>query len=203
MRARSLADAPFGIVAARGTGLGEVARLLAILFGVGCLLPAPAAAEYSARTNFILHCQGCHGADGIGGTPGEVPPLAGAVGWFLRVPGGREYLAQVPGAANAPVSDAALAALLNYMLETYSRAEAGDAYRPYTEAEVASVRRARPDIVRARTSLVAAVQERFGVALWSEATYSEAEAHASKDAKTSLYAAPREHGPAGSRGDEP
>ncbi len=130
-----------------------------------------------------------------------MPPLAGAVGWFLRVPGGREYLAQVPGAANAPVSDAALAALLNYMLETYSRAEAGDAYRRYSAAEVASVRRARPDVVRVRASLVAAVRERFGVALWSEASY--AEAHESKNAKTSRYAAPHENGPAGSRVEGP
>ena len=152
--------------------LGERgARLLVFAAAAGLFAAVGARAEYSARTNFVLHCQGCHGADGIGGTPGEVPPLARSVGWFLRVPGGRRYLAQVPGAANAPVSDAALAGLLNYMIETYSRAEAGEAYRPYTEAEVAAVRRDRPDIARLRARLVEEIRTRHGVELWSEEGY--------------------------------
>lgn len=153
---------------------GRRACLATFAAAVALLASAGARAEYSARTNFVLHCQGCHGEDGIGGTPGEVPPLARSVGWFLRVPGGRAYLAQVPGAANAPVSDAALAALLNYMIETYSRVEAGDAYRPYTEAEVAAVRRNRPDIVRLRARLLEEIRTRHGVELWSEDGYAAA-----------------------------
>jgi len=113
-------------------------------------------------------CRFCHGADGIGGTPGEVPPLAGSVGYFLRVPGGRPYLVQVPGAANAPISDGALAALINYMVEIYSAEEAGATFEPYTEAEVAAVRRGRPDIIALRASLVGAIRDQFGVELWTD-----------------------------------
>jgi mono/diheme cytochrome c family protein len=142
-----------------------------LLFGLLALLAiasTPANAEYTPRTNYVLHCQGCHGADGVGGTPDEVPPLAGSVGWFLRVPGGRAYLAQVPGAANAPIDDAALAGVLNYVIATWSREEAGAAFAPYDAAEVAAVRRQQPDVVALRASLVEALWSRFGVELWGE-----------------------------------
>jgi len=61
------------------------------------LLAWPAlAAAYSPAVEFALNCQGCHRADGAG-TPGSVPALADSVARFLAVPGGREYLVQVPG----------------------------------------------------------------------------------------------------------
>lgn len=127
-----------------------------------------AAAEYSAQTNYILHCQGCHGADGVGGTPGEVPPLAHSVGYFLRVENGREYLAQVPGAANAPISDAALASLLTYMINAFSSKEAGADFALYTAREVTLVRRLQPDIVALRTRLVSRLRDKLGIELWAE-----------------------------------
>jgi len=132
------------------------------------LLPMPGLADagYTGRTNYVLHCQGCHGADGVGGTPRDVPPLAGSVGWFLRVPGGRAYLAQVPGAANAPIDDAALARVLNYVVETWSADEAGPDFQPYDAAEVASVRNRQPDVVALRAELVEALRQRFGIDVW-------------------------------------
>src|SRR5262249_48882191 len=66
------------------------------------------AGAYAPSVEYALNCQGCHRADGIG-TPGSVPPLAGSVARFLTVPGGREYLVRVPGVAQAPLDDAALA----------------------------------------------------------------------------------------------
>ena len=135
---------------------------------LAALVASPAAGEYAPETNFVLHCQGCHGADGVGGVPDEVPPLAGSVGYFVRVPGGREYLAQVPGAANAPVSNAELAALLNFMLRQYSAAEAGDDFEPYTAQEITRIRRARPDVVTLRARLVAEIRARHGVQLWTD-----------------------------------
>jgi hypothetical protein len=139
-------------------------RLTLVIAVLG--LPVASLAEYTARTNYVLHCQGCHGEDGIGGTPGEVPPLAESVGWFLRVPGGRAYLAQVPGAANAPIDDAALAGVLNYVIATWSGEQAGADFRPYDAAEVAAVRRQQPDVVTLRSSLVQTLRQRFGVELW-------------------------------------
>lgn len=104
-------------------------------------LAAPAAA-WDPPTNYALHCQGCHLADGSG-TPGKVPPLAGEVGRFLARPGGRAFLVQVPGVANAPLSDADLAALLNWTLERFAGASRPAAFEPYGEAEVRRLR-ARP-----------------------------------------------------------
>lgn len=139
--------------------------------------PLAAAGEYAPETNYILHCQGCHGPDGIGGTPDEVPPLAGSVGYFVRVPGGREYLAQVPGAANAPITDRELAALLTFMIERYSAAEAGEAFAPYTETEVARIRRTRPDVVALRARLVADIRARLGVRVWTDGYLAPGTAH--------------------------
>ena len=71
-------------------------------------VPSPA----RARQNWILSCQGCHRASATG-TPQTTPSMAGFVGQFLQVPGGREYLAQVPGVATADLSDSELAEVLN------------------------------------------------------------------------------------------
>jgi hypothetical protein len=103
------------------------------------LAAAPAAA-YSPAVDYALECQGCHRADGRG-TPGSVPALAGEVGKFLHVPGGREYLAQVPGVAQAPLDDAATAAVLNWMLHEFGGADVPADFRPYTAAEVGRLRR--------------------------------------------------------------
>jgi mono/diheme cytochrome c family protein len=104
------------------------------------------------QLDFVLNCQGCHRADGAG-TPGSIPPLAGSVGRFLRVAGGREFLARVPGVAQAPLDDAALAAVLNWMLGQYGEPPAD--FVPYTATEVRSLR-ARPlvDVDTVRRALV-------------------------------------------------
>src|SRR6185503_18374901 len=70
--------------------------------------------------DYTLNCQGCHRADGAG-TPGSVPALAGSVARFLAVPGGREYLVRVPGVSQAGLDDAALADVLNWMVDRFDR----------------------------------------------------------------------------------
>ncbi|HXZ85471.1 MAG TPA: hypothetical protein VEI82_08275, partial [Myxococcota bacterium] len=74
---------------------------------------APAHAGFTPEVDYALHCQGCHLADGRA-TPGSVPALMGTVARLARVPGGRDYMARVPGVAQAPLGDAELAALLNW-----------------------------------------------------------------------------------------
>jgi mono/diheme cytochrome c family protein len=112
---------------------------------VGALLLVVLAAAAPARgetphVNYMLQCQGCHLADG-GGKPGAVPPLAGFVGRFLTVPGGREFLVRVPGSAQSPLSDAELAALLNWMVSRFGPAVVAADFTPFTAREVARVRR--------------------------------------------------------------
>lgn len=92
-----------------------------------------------ARQNWILSCQGCHRADATG-TPQTTPTMAGVVAQFLHVPGGREYLAQVPGVATAALSDDALAEVLNWSLVRFDPAHVPDDFRPYTPAEVGRLR---------------------------------------------------------------
>ena len=109
---------------------------LVVLIGARAI---PAVATSGAALDYALNCQGCHRADGTG-TPGTVPALAGSVAKFLTVPGGREYLSRVPGAAQAPLDDAALAAVLNWMLDRFDRADVPADFRPYTADEVGRLR---------------------------------------------------------------
>ena len=124
------------------------------------LAPGVAAAEGTSgpALDYAVTCQGCHRADGTG-TPGTVPALAGSVGRFLRVPGGREFLVRVPGVAQAPLDDAALAAVLNWMLERFGRDDVPKGVVPYAAAEVGRLRR-RPltDVDGARRALLEAIE---------------------------------------------
>ncbi len=108
------------------------------LAALGCLLAAAAAAQ-DPRVDYMLQCQGCHRADGAG-SPDAVPDLRGSLARFLSVPGGREYLVRVPGAAQAPLSDERLAAVLDWMLREFGPAEAAAGLEPYRADEVASWR---------------------------------------------------------------
>lgn len=92
-----------------------------------------------ARQNWILTCQGCHRADATG-TAQTTPTMAGYVAQFLHVPGGREYLAQVPGVATAALSDDALAEVLNWSLLRFDPAHVPGDFTPYTPAEVGRLR---------------------------------------------------------------
>ncbi len=85
-----------------------------------------------------MHCAGCHKADGAGQS-GVVPSLVGSAR-FLGVPGGREFLVRVPGVAQSPLDDAALAAVLNWSLARFSARELPADFAGYTAEEVAALR---------------------------------------------------------------
>jgi|TARA_B100000315_G_scaffold239165_1_gene257670 hypothetical protein len=112
-----------------------------------------------AQTNYMLNCQGCHRHDGAESPDGAVPGMRDFIGHFLSVPGGREFLVQVPGSANAAISNAELAELLNWLLQRISREQLPDAFSPYTETEVAHLRRTpEDDVVGTRATLVRAIE---------------------------------------------
>jgi hypothetical protein len=111
-----------------------------VLLAMAALLGGTASlAGYAPGVEYALNCQGCHRADGAG-TPGLVPALAGSVGRFLAVPGGREYLVQVPGVAQAPLDDATLAAVLNWMLDRFDPTHVPVEFVPYRAPEVGRLR---------------------------------------------------------------
>ena len=121
-------------------------------------LAAPPALAGSPAVDYALNCQGCHRDDGSG-TPGSVPPLAGSVGRFLAVPGGREFIVRVPGVATSALDDAALAAVLNWMLERFGPEDVPKGFVPYAAEEVRRLRQ-RPltDVAGARRQLVEAIE---------------------------------------------
>ena len=135
----------------------KVASLAAICGLFLGLAPPVAAAEPAnaerARIDYMLNCQGCHLPRGEGA--GDVPRMTNFVGNFLKVPGGREFLVQVPGSANAALDDTRLAELLNWMLIEISRDQLPADFRPYTGEEVRSYR-AVPlrDVLQTRAQLI-------------------------------------------------
>lgn len=114
-----------------------------------------------AWQHWVLNCQGCHRADATGSVD-TAPALAGMVAKFTRVPGGREYLARVPGVATAPLPDAELAELLNWMLWRFDSADLGAQFRPYTAEEIGALRShpLRTEASRVRAQLLVKIRRR-------------------------------------------
>lgn len=124
---------------------------------LACALLLPAAARADSHADYMLHCQGCHGPSGAG-MEGAVPSFRGQLGRFLRVEGGREYLVRVPGTSQSELSDARIAALLNWMLREFSPGQAPEGVAPYTEEEIARIRRPPlTDVVEVRRRLIEAI----------------------------------------------
>jgi cytochrome c553 len=126
-----------------------------LLFAATWLTGALAgAASASPGQDYMLYCMGCHGAEAQG-VPGKIPPLAKALARFMRSSEGRDYVLRVPGAANSVLSDARLAAVLNWLTERYGAADEPHP-APFTEEEVTRSRRvplvnvqaARREVVR-------------------------------------------------------
>jgi mono/diheme cytochrome c family protein len=107
-------------------------RAIAVLI-VALSIASGALAGGSPAELYTLNCWGCHKprAEGI---PGTVPRLADSMANFLRVPGGREYLVEVPGVAASALSNAEIAEVLNWLLVTFNKAEMPPDFKPYTAA---------------------------------------------------------------------
>jgi hypothetical protein len=106
----------------------------------------------------MLHCMGCHLEDGSG-APGKVPSLKDDMRAFLRVTGGREYLIQVPGAAQSALSDGELAEVTNWMLQRFGTGTPPADFAPFTGEEVARYRRTKlVDVAITRERLLEALQ---------------------------------------------
>jgi mono/diheme cytochrome c family protein len=97
-----------------------------------------------AELDYLQYCSGCHQSDGSGSAGNHIPRLPGSVGHFTRSAEGRAFLIQVGGVAQSPISDARVAALLNWMLPAFDRADLPADFAPYSAAEVASARATRP-----------------------------------------------------------
>ena len=108
-----------------------------ICLAIQLALATPAQAD--TRTDYLLHCGGCHLPDGSG-APDDVPSLRDDLGRIITVAQGREYLVRVPGASQALLNDAELAAVINWVLTEFNSTTLAENFHPLTAAEVAGAR---------------------------------------------------------------
>jgi mono/diheme cytochrome c family protein len=137
--------------------LGAQSRcpLVALLCGAALLASGAARSAPSGAEVFKDHCAVCHGAkaDGI---PGSFPPLSGQIHSFAAMPAGRDYLVMAVSAgligslsvaggtyqgampAQSMLSEAEVAAVLNYLAAGSGKSKSGAAL--FDAAEVSAVR---------------------------------------------------------------
>jgi len=97
---------------------------------------------------------GCHGVQAEG-VPGKVPPLAHTLGRYMRTAAGRNYVLRVPGAANSALSDTRLAAVLNWLAQTFAGDELPSNVPLFSTAEVTSLRHSPlPSVLATRREVV-------------------------------------------------
>jgi mono/diheme cytochrome c family protein len=143
------------------------ALLTALLAGLGLAVAGldPAAAGESVEYLYRLHCFGCHGSEGAGSKIGRIPPFVGLVGHFAASREGRLYLTRVPGVANAALSDADTANLLNYVLRTWGGRDVPAGAQDFTAGEVNALRNIHLDDVAALRRKLAARLSKDGISM--------------------------------------
>lgn len=110
--------------------------LLVVLVACGSLATETRA---DPRADYLLHCGGCHLADGRG-VPPEVPTLVAKLGPIVTSQEGRDYVVRVPGAAQTPLSDEQLAAVVNWVLTGFNADTLQTNFRPLNGSEVGKAR---------------------------------------------------------------
>jgi len=127
-----------------------------LAFGISAAIAVAGTAFASPGQDYMLYCMGCHGGQAQG-VPGKIPPLAHALGRYMRTPAGRDYVLRVPGAANSVLSDAQLGAVLNWVAAQFDASDLSGDVPWFTTEEVtrsrhtplADVLRTRREVVRA------------------------------------------------------
>jgi len=112
---------------------------MVLTFNVIAVEQMEAASAQRAKMNYLLHCASCHQINGKG-SPGNVPDLGEYLGKFAQHPDARAFLAQVPGSSAAPISDQALADVLNWILYTMNMQQLKPDFKAYTAVEVGKYR---------------------------------------------------------------
>lgn len=113
----------------------------------------PAAAK--ARSDYILHCAGCHGMQGLGTMEGGIPPFPDSIGHIVGADIGRTYVMHVPGVISTDMSDDRIAAVMNYIIDEWSDGA------PHFTGEEVTRRRALEvgDVVKFRREVVAELRK--------------------------------------------
>ncbi|MDC8786386.1 c-type cytochrome [Roseateles koreensis] len=108
-----------------------------------------------AQRNYTQFCSGCHLPDGSGAPTKGIPSMQGMLARFLGVPGGRQYIVQVPGVMNSGLKDGEVAELMNWLVGQMSPENAATPPPGYSPSEIAMLRSTRPvDVPAARRALI-------------------------------------------------
>ncbi len=133
---------------------GNIARRRMAQSMAAAGLAAPASESEVARSDYLLHCSGCHGTEAAGSTLGRIPPLRERIGNFLWLPEGRAFLVQVPGVNNTGLDNASIARVMNWVIPQFAGTSMPPTFEPYRTEEVARMRAGRPvDVATYRKSL--------------------------------------------------
>jgi mono/diheme cytochrome c family protein len=142
---------------------------------------APVAAQdlTAGATVFAKRCAVCHQPNGQG-VPGVYPPIHETLGHFMVTESGRRYLGEVLafGLAGAitvggqryvgqmklapPLSDQAVADVLNYILTTFNGASLPADTATFTADEIAALRatpKAPTDVAKGRQAVIAELKQ--------------------------------------------
>jgi mono/diheme cytochrome c family protein len=131
-------------------------RLRRAILALAAVASGGALAAADPQANYMLHCMGCHVADGSG-SPGRVPSVRESLPVLSASAAGRRFLVQVPGAAQSPLSDLELAQVLSWMIRNLSARPVPGDFREFTAEEVARYRKTPlVDVPGTRAQLLAA-----------------------------------------------
>jgi len=124
-----------------------------IVASIAILAISHSASAESASNLYLLNCWGCHGSRGEG-IIGTAPSLV-HLGDFLKVPGGRAYIMEVPGVAMSSLNDAQIALVMNWTLQNLNQSPLPHDFTPYTADEVHRYRAVRlADLSKTRRALI-------------------------------------------------
>jgi hypothetical protein len=104
----------------------------------GAAEPAPQLP--AAQSDYLLGCGGCHGIHGQTNSK-IVPDLKDQAGYFLNTPEGRAYLIQLPNVAFLPISDKAVAEMMNFVVFTLGGDSAPPGAKRFDAREVGALRK--------------------------------------------------------------
>jgi mono/diheme cytochrome c family protein len=147
--------------------LGCLLAVLATIAGVSFAPPqAPAYTpeHLTARGAYLERCAGCHGGDGLGHTS-LIPDLKGRAGYFLCSAESRDYMSRLPNIVFSRITDAEMAALLNYVTFDLGAKSAPAGARPFSAGELAAARREPltiPDLEAYRAQVIDRLIARCG-----------------------------------------
>jgi hypothetical protein len=120
----------------------SVAVALAAMSAAICGAPALAYTpeHLTPRGTYLVRCGGCHGPDGLSRTS-LIPDLKDKAGYFLCDPAGRDYVSRLPNIVFSRITDAEMAALMNYVSFDLGGGSAPPHARAFTAGELGRARR--------------------------------------------------------------